>query len=218
MGTITGDDLSMDIGQILTDEGHINWDVSLDLFPAITEALRTIVLIRPDANPAQGAITLEVNKLLQSLPAGGIVLSDIFRNLGVSGADAGPGITRVEKSVMDQALPGWQTHTTDARIRNYMYTQETPGLFISYPIPTVALKVEGIWGADPTPILVGTDVICINDTFGPAIKEWALFRMQSMEVEAASISLAMAHQSHFYNLMGTKMKNQITALQMRGDV
>ncbi|GEM_PF-3755739 len=218
MGTITGENLSGDIGQILSDAGHSNWDIHKDLFPAVTEALRTIILIRPDANPVQGNITLEANKMLQSLPAGGIVLSDIFRNTGVSGSELGPGITRVKKSVLDQTLPGWQIHTTTDRIRNYIYTTETPGLFIAYPMPEEALKVEGIWGAAPTPIMAAADVICIADTYGPAIKEWALFRLQSMEVEGASINLAMAHQTNFYNLMGTKMKNQITALKLKGEI
>ncbi len=218
MGTITGDNLSADISQILSDEGHKNWDEHKDLFPAITEALRVIVFIRPDANPVQGNILLEANKTLQSLPAAGIVLSNIFRNKGLSGSEAGPGITRVEKSVLDQTLPGWQIHTTLDRIRHYIYTTETPGLFIPYPMPTAALNVEAVWGAAPDPIKTGDDVICINDTFGPAIKEWALFRLQSMEVESASVNLAGIHQTNFYNLMGTKMKNQITALQIKGEI
>jgi len=216
MGTITGAQLSKDIGQTLSDSGHDNWTEADDIFPAVTEALRAIVMIRPDAYPEHGNIALEVGKAIQTLPSGGIILSSIIRNRGTDGTTNGPTITQVEKSVLDQTLPGWIVKTTETRIRNYIYTPEVPALFQVFPIPTAALNVEGVWGKAPTAITDALDVICIDDTYGPAIKEWALFRLQSMEVEGASINLAMAHQTNFFNLMGTKMSNQITALQLKG--
>lgn len=216
MGTITGAELAKDIGQSLTDSGFTNFDKKDDVFPAITEAQRAIVMLRADANPSFGKITLVSNSAMQALPSDGLSLSKITRNRGVNGATNGPAITRVDRKTMDQTLPGWPMDETADRIRNYIYEEDTPKLFFVYPIPIVALVVEAVIGKAPGKISADEHIIDIVDTYGPAIKEWALFRLQSMEREGASIELAMAHQTNFFNLMGIKMSNQITALRLKG--
>lgn len=218
MGTVTGQALAKDIGQILTDSGFNNWTKPDDIFPAITEALRTVVMLRPDANPAHVAITLTANIDNQALPAGGLSLFKVTRNRGTAGTDNGQTITRVDRAVMDQTMPGWAVETTATRIRHFLYSEDSPAIFFVYPIPTAALIVDAIIGKTPTPITADGGVIDVEDTYSPAIKEYALFRLQSMERDGASIELGMAHLSNFFNLMGIKVKNQITAMQLKGQI
>ncbi|RLB93529.1 MAG: hypothetical protein DRH26_03650 [Deltaproteobacteria bacterium] len=216
MGTVTGGDIAADIGQSLSDSGFANWTKVADVFPAITEAQRVIVMLRSDANPASVQLTLTVDSDKQVLPTGHLSLAKITKNRGVGGSDKGQSITRVARETMDQTMPGWAIEETATRIRHYIYEEDVPAMFFVYPIPTAALIVDAVVGKSPAEIIADAGVIEVEDTYVPAIKEYTLFRLQSMEVEGASIALAMAHQTNFFNLMGIKMSNQITALKLKG--
>ena len=154
MGTITGNELITRAANQLQDPDHTRWSMA-ELLNYINDCQRDIVMRKPDAYTKSESTVLAISECKQSLPSDAIMLLDISRNLGTDGSTLGRAITRIERPVMDQQWPDWQTDTGAAEVQHYMYDEKDPLNFYVYPPQPAASPgyVELIYSAVPDPVM-----------------------------------------------------------------
>lgn len=143
-------------------------------------ALRFIVSLVPRAYAITTSELLAPGTL-QSVPATGLVLSDVVRNTGTDGKTPGPAITKADLAAMNTLVPSWSSETATEEIDNFM---RIPGMdasfFVSPPSdgtgyvqmvysampPTTTYDDDGDWEDDKIPI---------SDEFVPALPDAMLY-------------------------------------------
>lgn len=116
---------------ILQDTTNVRWSES-ELIGWLNDGQREIVLLRPSANTINSAVQL-VAGTKQSLPAGGLQLVKITRNMGTTGTDAGNMISSALQMDMDAVNPNWHSEAAKAIVKNYIYDERDPRVFYVYP-------------------------------------------------------------------------------------
>lgn len=143
-------------------------------------ALRFIVSLVPRA------YMITTNELLasgtlQSIPAAGLVLSNIIRNSGTDGETPGAAIREADLAAMNSLVPSWSTETAAATIDNFMRIPGMDAYFnVSPPSdgtgyvqmvytatpPTTTYDADGDWEDDKIPL---------SDEFIPALPDAMLY-------------------------------------------
>lgn len=188
------------------DNDHISTDEWLDY---LNDAQRMIVLLRPDASYSIEPIKL-VAGTHQTLPANGLRLLDVIRNMGIAGTTPGKIITLVKMRDMDLFDRSWHTRTGKTEIKNYMLDERTPkDFYVTPPVSaTVNVYIEIKMSVMPTEIVnIATDSIALSDIYLPVIRMWMLHRAFGKESDSpGSAAESQAYAQAFYNALGVKFK------------
>jgi hypothetical protein len=144
----------------------------------------------------------------QAIPADGISLIRINRNLGSSGSTPGKAIRIVSREVLDAQNPDWHTDAAIGYVKHYVYDPLDPRTFYVYPqAPSGSHFVELVYSAAPTAVAAG-GVISIDDIYANALLDYVMFRAYSKDAEyAANAQLAVAYYTSFANGIGLQIKN-----------
>lgn len=165
----------------------------------INDGQREVVLFRPEASITNGPVNLVPGVTQQSIPASGIVLVDIIRNLGSNGSTPGKPIRVVPRDVLDSQVPDWHsTPNTLGYIENFTFDPRDQRHFYVYPMaPVTAWTVECVYSVTPTDCVFG-GTIGVDDIYANALVNYVLFRCYSKDATyAANAELAMAYYSAF---------------------
>lgn len=199
--TTFSDIIDDDIEQQLHDVDQEVWTDDT-LFKYVTEAQNAVILLGVDANIKNAEFTL-LQDAMQTIPEGGVRFIDILRNV------AGGPVRKIEKKVMDDVLPGWMIEETTAGIEHFMFEEEKPTIFWIYPVPSDdTQKIKLSYAAAVSLISDTEDPLILPDIYIPAIKEYVLWRCQSMEGESSALGLAVQHLQNFYTLLGKKYQGR----------
>lgn len=203
MGAITAQIIYDRFKETLHDVGAVRWKTSefLDLLSA---AQVEIVRVRPDANAVTTVVAL-VAGTRQTLPAGSIVLIDVTRNLGASGAAPGMVIQFVGLSALNQALPDWHTHRPNAVVKRCAYDPRNPSVFWAYPPQPVgtAQKIEVVRSAIPATLSAMNNTIGIGDEYQGVLLDLALYRALGKDLEnAIAIQRSEHHRRAYRDALG----------------
>lgn len=206
MGTITSQSIVDKAEIILQDTTNTRWP-SDELFDWLSDGQREIVLNKPDAYATNEAVvTVEGTK--QTIPAAGITLIDVIRNMGVTdGTTPGNAIRIIEREILDAQRPDWHTETPVAVTLHYMFDKRDPKNFYVYPPQpgTDMGYLELIYSSappDPTDIAA---VITLDDIYGNALLDYILYRAYSKDADyAANAMRAVGHLSAFQKSLGIK--------------
>ena len=143
-------------------------------------ALRFIVSLVPRAYMITTSELLAPGTL-QSIPAVGLVLSNVIRNPGTDGETPGTAATEADLAAMNRLVPSWSTETAAVEIDNFM---RIPGMDASFYVsppsdgtgyvemvytampPTTTYDDDGDWEDDKIPI---------SDEFIPALPDAMLY-------------------------------------------
>lgn len=203
MGTLTAQSIVDKAEQILQDATNVRW-TEAELLGWLNDGQRQIALMRPDASVTNGNITL-VAGTKQSLPASGLRLLDVVRNMGVGGATAGTAVRLVDREVLDAQRPDWHSETASASIKHYVFDARNPKTFYVYPPATgTSPTVEAIYSVAPADVLIAA-AITLDDIYQNPLLDWILYRAFSKDAEyAANEQLAIKHLSAFMSALGVK--------------
>jgi len=113
-------DLAKDL---LQDEGNDRWEDD-DLVNWYNASQRDIVTLRPDANPVIDAIKL-ASGTRQVIPARGVALIDVLRNMGTDGATPGNAVIKTDIETMKAFNLGWNSETAAAAINEWIMISPT---------------------------------------------------------------------------------------------
>jgi len=210
MATIQVNNLIDRAANIAQDTTFIRWPQAEWLGWA-NDAQREVVLLKPQASVKNEAFSLSANSTKQTLPASGIQLLDVPRNMGSNGSTPGGAIRITTREVLDAQVPTWHSDANVAgSIKHYCFDPRDPKTFYVYPkAPSGAWYVECIYAANPTDCSLG-GVIQIDDIYANAILNLMLHRAYSKDAEyAQNGQLATAYYQAAMQSLGVKTQNEV---------
>jgi len=179
----------------------------------LNDGQRSVVLVRPDANPVTQSVLL-VQGTRQALPAGGLRLLDAIRNMGSSGTVAGDAVRLAERQTIDAVDRGWHTATPNVKVREILYDEKKDPLnyWVTPPVPAAPpVYLQIIFSKTPTDVTdPDTGAITISDVYVPALIEWMLYRAYSLATQALNQqNRAVFKYQTFFNLLGVKLRGDM---------
>lgn len=204
MATINVSALLSRAATILQDATNIRWPQT-ELLDWLNDAQREIALLKPNAFTKNQSFTL-VAGTKQTLPADGISLIDVPRNLGADGNTPGNAIRLVVREILDSQIPDWHASTRAAAVvKHYVYSPLDPKTFYVYPPSNATSKVELVYVAAPTDAAIG-GTITLDDIYATPILDYMLFRAYTKDAEFASNpEVAKVYYERFKGLLSGKL-------------
>lgn len=191
----------------LNDPSSVTWSDSTHLIPALNDALRALVSVRPDA-ASTTAVKLLSSGTQQSIPTDGTRLLRVIRNAGEDGlSSTGRAIRRVSLDTLDASMPTWHGATGQAEIREYSYDERVPREFWVYP-PVAASPTIGVvltYVKTLTAITATSDTFPVDEFYAPAVEAFMLYRLMGGDDESSpNYQAAQAQFAAFQTLLGLK--------------
>lgn len=203
MTTTTASILSR-VSSILADVGNIRWSQA-ELIGWLNDGQREVVLHKPTAY-VKSVATATVLGTRQTLPADGIQLIDVTRNMGLLGLTPGRSISLIERNTLDALIPDWHSAKTDINAKHYVYSVMDPKTYFVYPPSLGTSQVELVYGALPANATL-EGVISLDDIYQTALIDVILYRAFSKDAEyAADPARAAFHYNAFLSALGSRDK------------
>lgn len=189
---------------ILQDAEGTRWP-DIELLGWINDGQREAILVKPSANARNLSVRL-VQGTRQSLPADGVQLIDVVRNMGAAGTDPGKAVRIVLREVLDAQVPDWHSETPASSIKHYVYSVLDPQTFYVYPPSNGLGYVELVYGALPADVTIQGS-ISLGDIYANALLDYVLYRAYSKDSEfSADQNRAAIYQSAFISALVGKSK------------
>ncbi len=161
MASVTVKYLLNMVEDILQDDDNDHWSLT-NLINWYNLCQRQLVKLVPEANPVTDKIKL-ASGTLQAIPARGLALIDVTRNMGTDGQTAGEAITLTTIEALQAYDRSWNTATAVTAISNFMPSPRNPKRWYCYPPsdgngyvelifsqvpPQIVYDAEGNWEAN----------------------------------------------------------------------
>lgn len=209
MGTVTAQTIIDKASVQLIDLANIRWTRS-ELLAWLNDGMRQIVLIQPSASSTTVSKKLDAGTR-QTLPTGGWLLLQMYRNMGTTGTTPGRAIRIVSRELLDNFNPNWHTATAAAEVRNYIYDTQDQTAFYVYPPNTGTQYVELNYSAQPTNLASESEVIPIFDIYQSSLVDYILYRACSKDAEyAPGLQLAQGYLATFVAAVGGKAQTEVS--------
>lgn len=218
MGTYQYSRLKGMVGKRLQDAGHVTY-LDVDIQDAANIAQQAVALVRPDSTALYASVQL-AEGTKQAIPAGGLRLLDVTRNMGADGATPGDTILRAHRDIKDSITRSWHAAATATTVLEWLYDDREPHTFyVSPPIPASPdVYAEILYSKAPTDIDEDTDTITVDDIYVPAMLEYMLFWLWGGDREDnPNYERAANCFRKFESLMGVKgQADAVTSPKQRG--
>lgn len=206
-------------GTLIQDTGYVRW-TRRELLGYLNDAQKQIAIHRPDASTVNETFSTAAGTK-QSIPAAGLRLIDVVRNVG------GRVITQVSRKVLDEQLPNW--HETPAAgstaAEHFTYDPRDPKTFYLYPKMQASQDIEIVYSVSPAVISsttaesdpndlsdIAATTISVDDIYFNPILDFVLYRAYAKDTEyAGNVQRASMHLQSFANALGIKMQMDAAA-------
>jgi hypothetical protein len=208
MATLTAQNLIDRVNDTLQDTTNVRWPTA-ELLRYLNDGQREVVLLRPDASVTTAATQLAANETKQALPAAGIRLLDVTRNMGANGTTPGASIRLISREVLDTQLANWHSETGQASVKHFMFDPRNPKVYYVYPRVHASTQVwvEVVYSSAPADVAAAGNTISLDDIYANAIIDFMLYRAYSKDAEyAANKEYAQQHYQSFLMSLGLKGK------------
>ena len=182
----------------LNDSEKIAWSETL-LMSALNQALAILTLVRPDATAKVHEFSC-VAGTRQNLPADGLRLLKVVRNLTAGGA-IGRAVRLVNISDLDSIAPNWHAETPKDTVKEYMFDERSPKWFYVYPPAQASVKLEIEYSAQPTEITDLSQPLPVDMVYMQPLQEFILYKLLSGE---GGQGQGMQHYNTGMSLLGAK--------------
>jgi hypothetical protein len=198
-GTILASAIVAQATTILQDAGAVRWTAA-ELLDWLNAGVREIATIT-DAAVIVGNLTL-VAGTKQTLPAGGLFLREIYRNMGAGGATPGEAVRPTSRKQLDSYNPSWHSATATLVVKNYVYEAAVPRTFYVYPPMSGATTVEAAYAALPAAVTSG-QAIPLEDRYASPLLDYTLYRAFAKDAELEGmLARAAAHYAAMQQSLG----------------
>lgn len=187
---------------VINDADAVRW-TDAELLKWISDGQRLIALVRPDSTSTNESLTL-ANGTKQTLPANGLRLLDVIRNLTANG---GPdrAVRMVDREALDAQDPNWHVATVTGKVLNFVYDNRDPTHFYVYPPANTTMRLEILYSKSPTDVATTASTVDVQDIYLEPLFNYVLFRAYSKDAEyAANAALAQGYLQLAMTLLGVK--------------
>lgn len=153
---------------LLKDVAGVRWPDD-ELLDWLNNGQLQIVVVRPDANAKKVDLTL-VAGVEQSIPAGGLKLLDVSRNVG------GRAITLISRDQLNAFDPDWYEALQQAVVKHYLFDAADPKSFEVYPPVEAGVKVRVLYSASPARVTDPNDDLELDDAYEGPLVDWVCYR------------------------------------------
>lgn len=153
---------------LLQDLAGIRW-TDAELLGWLNGGQLQIVSVRPDAKAIRADIEL-VDGVEQKIPATGVRLLDISRNVG------GRAITLISRDQINEFDPDWYTGDAGDAIKHYTFDANDPKGFEVVPPAAAGMKVRALFSVIPTDCEDLDSDIDLDDLYEGALIDWVCYR------------------------------------------
>jgi hypothetical protein len=204
MGNITAQSIMEKAKVTLLDETNVRW-TSPELLTHLNDGQRELVALKPDANTVNAVLTL-VAGTRQSIPASGVQLFKIVRNMGMDGNTPGRAVTPASMETLDRTRPNWHAEAANAEVQHYMFDPRDPKTFyVTPPQPETPSRIEAVYAASPADVAIGAP-INIDDIYATALYYFIMARAHAKETPGADTGKAAGYYNLFLGVLGLKAK------------
>lgn len=154
MATILVNSILERAATIVQDETGTRWPES-ELLKWLNDGQREIVLLKPDAYAQNESVAL-VAGTKQSIPAAGLSLIDVVRNMGTNGSTPGRAARLIRRKILDEQLPDWHSETAQDEIKHFCFDDRDPKRFYVYPPSDGTSQVEVVFSSAPVDVAIPT--------------------------------------------------------------
>jgi hypothetical protein len=197
-GTGTGV-LQITPSQDTVNQPNIRWTIE-EILMWITDAQRTITLLRPNSNNIVAAVPL-VPGIRQSLPPDGWLLLSINANMDDTGG-YGRAVTFTTMAQMNRQFPNWRTDLRNPVAYNYIYDLTDRKAFYVWPPNDGTGMIECNYAATPHEHLAMTETIQLDDIFVPVVVDYCAMRASTKDAEFGP---GLQYAAHFQGLFTLQM-------------
>lgn len=168
----------------------------------ITDAVNTVILVRPDAHVMHEDFTL-ITGNEQTLPDGGNRIIDVQYNL----PSYSP-VVKVDRMIMDNSYPTWMADSGD-EVYNFMIDSTMPKKFYVYPKVTAGKQVRLVYSKTIPLITDVSEVLDIEEIFFTPIIDIVMAMLYRIDSESSEVSVNKAnfHANVAFNALGVELKN-----------
>jgi len=197
------DDLLLDANRVRwTEAERIRW---------INEAATAIIVRRPAARAVSTVVAL-VAGTLQTIPASGVQLLDVVRNVSATGAP-GRAVRRTDRQLLDDVDPDWHSAKQKGTVKHFTFDDRDPTTFYVYPPAIVGTKVLLLHSELPA-ALAETDTSGSLDLPGQYLEpvvNYVCYRANAKDSEFANTAAATAFYQAFMDALGLQSQAQMNA-------
>lgn len=195
------------VGDVLARLGHLLNDPTLttwtdeELVAWVNDGAAAIVDRRPAARTVIRAHVLAEGSL-QRLPAGGLMLIDMPRNLGMDGKTPGRVIRIADRQMLDDDDPDWHAQPPASLVRHYTFDERAPTAFYVYPPARAGVQVELVFSETPPAVSKPDEQIDLAPVFLPVLVDYVAYRALSKDDAEANAAAAVARYQAFVDAVG----------------
>jgi hypothetical protein len=197
MGTILASAIVDKAERILLDETNVRWTAQ-ELLGYLNDGQRLVVLHKPDAHVKNEAVKLAAGTK-QAIPAGGIKLIRVVRNMGtVDGTTPGKAVRWADMAMLDVNRPDWHADSASAVVDHFLFDPlDHKNFYVTPPQPTSDQGyVELIYSAAPADVELGA-AIALDDVYKDPLFFATMWLAHSKETSEANSSRASAYYELF---------------------
>lgn len=209
MGLLLASAIFEKVQKILHDETGVR-ATTPELLGWLNSGQREIVILKPNALTKNESVAMAAGTK-QALPAAGLVLIDVIRNMGSDGLTPGRAITSIKREVLDVAIPDWHSGTPNVVAKHYVYDVRDPkNFYLVPPQPAgTSQRIEIIYSVTPTDLTAANQAISVDDIYEGVLIDYVLYRSYSKDAGGAgNAELAIAHYQAFQSALGVKLSGE----------
>lgn len=167
----------------------------------VNQAVKRMVMLRPDLFGVIGDIPVQAGSAIQQLPAGAFRLVDIFQ---VKDGDV---ITEVDRETMSRNAPGWMSESAGTPV-NFMRHVKNPDQFFLYPRPASNITLVGEYVSIPSSYTLSSTITAPSEAFLPALVDCTVFLSQSVDNEHVNSGRAKLFLDSFVQALGASLQSR----------
>ena len=208
---VTGQNIADKVELLLQDETNVRW-TEAELLGWINSGQREIAIAKPNALTSNTTMQLTASATKQTIPATGIQLMEVIRNMGSDGLTPGRAITGIDRSVLDRTIPTWHSDANPAgSVKHFTFDPRDPKTFYVYPkAPATALYVEIVISINPAQLASMASNISYDDIYETVLIDYVLYRAYGKDSKHTSnMQRSTNHYQAFQNALGLKSRGEM---------
>lgn len=195
MGQVTIESIVDEVRLDLVDEDAVTWTDD-DLVADLNEAIRWLLLLKPDAYVVTGPINLAAGTI-QSLPAGATALFDIAENVA-----SGRRVTQVDLELLDETYRFWPAGTQATDLKHFAFDPRNRTQYRAYPPNDGTGQVTASYGAVPDPVGLSADLLPVGDQYAPPLKLYTMAVAYRRNTQRQDLAKAQGYTQQAMTMLG----------------
>ncbi len=201
--------VARDLNDYESGHEHVRWPQA-DLLEYLTDAMRVVVLLRPDSNSVTVPVLLDTGSTRQAIPADGARFLSIVRNMGADGSTPGLPVTPIKREDLDAANADWHEDAFSTVVDHFVFDDTVPGIFYVSPPPAEGVYVDLSYARIPELVESPDAVLPLSAIWAEPLREYMMYRAYTRNDSSTDdLGKGERHLSRFFTVLGEESKAKL---------